>query len=181
MFYFLRFNSTVLIFNNFHFLEVWDPHSEPSASFPAPLKRTFLLFWAACLQPNRGGNKRIVLAWVDPQPNPSAVQVCPCSRCSFVQLHGHPLFVAKTEFWKDSLPNTILFDLRGGNGWKSLELYKCGGKQCLWFTGFWCFTVEVIWWKANCRNSLGSKVPHWLLEECRAGKCRILSGCQFGC
>lgn len=182
MFYFIRFNSIVFIFNNFHFLEVWYPHSGPSASFPALLKRIFPTFLAACLQLARGGNNRIVQSIVlSGSPAKSLcsagvsmqqVQLCSAPWTSSVCSHNRIL--------EGFSPSSLISEVGTRcNAWKNWDLYKSAGKQFLRFTGLWCLT-ELVWWKANWRNSLGRKVPHWLLEECRAGKCRILSGCQFG-
>lgn len=75
------------------------------------------LFWFGQLAFGWPQGEIMKLSWFDwiLKPNPSVVQVCLFSRCSFVQLHVHHLFAAIILFSKESFQNTILSNLRDGN------------------------------------------------------------------
>lgn len=174
----------IFIFNNFQSLEVWYPHSGPSASFPALLKRTFLLFGQPAFSWPQGAI--IELSWTEWIPSQIPLQ-CRCVSAAGAALFSSMYIIClqPQQNFGRNLSQTQYCLISGVgprcNAWENVEMYKSVGKQFQRFRGFWCFAVKEIWWKANCRNSLGKKVPHWLLEDCRAGKCRILSGCQSGC
>lgn len=91
------------------------------------LFRFFLreLFWFGQLAFSWPQGEMIELSWFDwmPKPNPSVVQVCFFSRCSFVQLHVHHLFAAIILFCKESFQNCLISKMgEKHNARKDLEL-----------------------------------------------------------